>query len=275
MGSDRTDAVAYAQSQGETTALVAGVAHEINNPITYVLANLAELERSVAAVSETLAGYRRELQSFAGGAADSRIADLESKLDECGGVALASELLCDATEGAQRIRDLVRDLLSLARTDERASAPLAIDDVLDQTLRLVGRSLAGRIELVREYRATRPIEGDRTRLGQVFLNLIQNAVDACDAVPDRPHQISLRTRDSRRGVRVEVEDSGPGIEPGVRRSLFAPFFTTKPQGSGTGLGLYISRKIVALHGGKLALVRCAPGSTVFRVDLPAAELAAP
>jgi two-component system NtrC family sensor kinase len=259
-----------AHTQGETTALVAGVAHEINNPITYVLANLAELERSVAAVGETLAGYRRELRGIGGADADSRIADLEAKLDECGGLALAAELVCDASEGAQRIRDLVRDLLSLARTDERANAPLRVDDVLEQTLRLVGRSLAGRIELVREYRATRPIEGDRARLGQVFLNLIQNAIDACDTLPDRQHRISLRTRDLRRGVRVEVEDSGPGITPGVRRSLFAPFFTTKPQGSGTGLGLYISRKIVALHGGKLALACCDAGSTVFRVDLPSA-----
>jgi signal transduction histidine kinase len=255
-----------AHGQAETTALVAGVAHEINNPITYVLANLAELERSVTAVGETLAGYRRELRA-AGPNADGRIADLEAKLDECGGVALAAELVCDASEGAQRIRDLVRDLLSLARSEERASAPLRVDDVLDQTLRLVGRSLAGRIELVRDYRATRPILGDRARLGQVFLNLIQNAIDACDAQPDR-RTGSARTRDSRGGVRVEVEDSGPGIAPGVRRSLFAPFFTTKPQGSGTGLGLYISRKIVALHGGKLALARCEPGRTVFRVDLP-------
>jgi len=259
-----------AHSQGETTALVAGVAHEINNPITYVLANLAELERSIAAVAETLASYRGALRSLAGANADSRIADLEAKLDESGGVALASELVCDASEGAQRIRDLVRDLLSLARTDERASAPLAIDDVLDQTVRLVGRSLTGRIELVREYHATRSIDGDRARLGQVFLNLIQNAIDACDTLPDREHRIHLRTRDSRCGVRIEIEDSGPGIAPSARRSLFAPFFTTKPHGAGTGLGLYISRKIVALHGGKLALARCDAGSTVFRVDLPSA-----
>jgi len=152
------------RGHGETTALVAGVAHEINNPITYVLANLAELERSCSAIDEVLAGYREELKNLHGDRANARIADLERKLDECGGLALAAELLADATEGAQRIRDLVRDLLSLSRAGERSRAPLVVADVLEQTLRLVSRSLTARSELVRDFQATREIEGDRARL---------------------------------------------------------------------------------------------------------------
>jgi two-component system NtrC family sensor kinase len=255
--------------QGETAALVAGVAHEINNPITYVLANLADLEGSCHAISEVLAGYRAELRAVHGERADSRIADLERKLDECGGVPLATELLADATEGAVRIRDLVRELLSLARPGERTRAPLALEDALEQTLRLVSRSIPDRTELVRDFQATRALEGDRARLGQVFLNLLRNAIDACGAAPERAHRIAVRTCDCVLGVRIEIEDDGPGIPDEIAASIFAPFFTTKPQGAGTGLGLYISRRIVAEHGGTLEWLRAGTGGTIFRVELPA------
>ncbi len=253
----------------ETTALVAGVAHEINNPITYVLANLADLERSCSAVGEALAGYRAELRALAGARAETRIADLEAKLDECGGLALATELLADATEGAQRIRDLVRDLLALSRAGERTRAPVAIAEVLEQTLRLVSRSLSSRAVLERDFRATREVDGDRARLGQVFLNLLQNAIDACDSAKGGVHRICVRTRDSARGLCVEIEDSGPGVPESLARKIFAPFFTTKAPGDGTGLGLYISRQIVAEHGGSLELAHAPSGGALFRVELPA------
>jgi signal transduction histidine kinase len=256
-------------TQTETTALVAGVAHEINNPITYVLANLAELERSWGAIAETLAGYRGALRASGDADAESRIADLESKLDDCGGLELATELLSDATEGAQRIRDLVRDLLSLSRAGERATSKLSISDVLEQTLRPVARSLAARAELIRSFEAIGEIEGDRARLGQVFLNLLQNAIDACASAPGRAHRIVVRTRDIAKGVRVEIEDTGPGVSAALASNIFAPFFTTKSQSAGTGLGLYISRRIVAEHGGSLELVQTAGCGAVFRVDLPA------
>jgi two-component system NtrC family sensor kinase len=252
----------------DTAALVAGVAHEINNPITYVLANLAELQRSCGALGDTLSLYRRALREHAGTNAEARISDIESKLEQCGGLELASELLADATEGAQRIRDLVRDLLSLSRSGERATARLAIGDVLEQTLRLVARSLAARAELARDFRATHEIEGDRTRLGQVLLNLLQNAIDACASVPERAHCITVRTRDTSAGVRIEVEDTGPGVPEELSARIFAPFFTTRSQTSGTGLGLYISRRIVAEHGGTLELVQTPGQGALFRVELP-------
>lgn len=259
-----------ANGPGETTALVADVAHEINNPITYVLANLAELGRSCAVITETLDGYRSALRACAGESAESRIADLERKLDECGGLDVASELLGDASEGATRIRDLVRDLLSLSRGSERAIARLSISEVLEQTLRLVARPLGARAELLRDFGARREIEADRTRLGQVFLNLVQNAIDACSDVPERAHRISVRTRDLRAGVCVEVEDTGPGVPAELRERIFAPFVTTRPHGAGTGLGLYISRRIVAEHGGTLELLRSSGSGSVFRVELPEA-----
>ncbi len=246
--------------------LVAGVAHEINNPITYVLGNLKELEQLSGAMRSALQVYRDRLSECLGDAAETEIADIESKIEAAGGVELLDELIEDASEGAVRIRDLVRDLLSLSRGSERSTAPMPIEEVLDSTLRLVSRPLSARAELVREYRASRLIEADRAKLGQVFLNLINNAIDAC---PDGDEsRIVVRTSDTPDGVRVEFEDSGPGIPEAIRPQVFAPFFSTKEPGEGTGIGLYISQRIVDDHGGSIGISESACGGTIIWVELP-------
>jgi two-component system, NtrC family, sensor kinase len=259
----------------ELTTLVAGMAHEINNPITYVLGNLNELAQTCAAMAETLSGYRGELIALGGESARARIHDIEAKLRELGGVALAEELVTDAAEGARRIRDLVRDLLSLSRSPSAQYAPLRIDDVLEQTLRLVSRPAAARAELVRDFAATHTVLGDAQRLGQVFLNLFTNALDACAAVPGRAHSITVRTRDLGRAVRIEVDDTGTGIDAAERARVFAPFVTTKPPGAGTGLGLYVSKRIVAAHRGDIGFEELPGGGTRFWVELPASPPSAP
>ena len=233
-----------------------------------MLGNLRELAGSCAAIAETLAGYRRELRLLAGESAPARIDDLEAKLREAGGLELVDELVSDATDGAARIRDLMHDLLSVSRSAQPVRAPVQLEAVLEQTLRLVARPLATRAELERDFAATRPIQGDAAQLGQVFLNLLTNALDACAAAPERAHRIRVRTRDVARGVRVEVDDSGAGIHPDERARVFAPFFTTKPTGAGTGLGLYLSRRIVREHGGEIGFEPLDPG-TRFWVELPA------
>ncbi|HTO55115.1 MAG TPA: HAMP domain-containing sensor histidine kinase [Myxococcota bacterium] len=256
----------------ELATLVAGMAHEINNPITYVIGNLNELAQTCAAMAETLAGYRRELRAVTGETASARIRDIEGKLGELGGMALAEELLADAAEGARRIRDLVRDLLSLSRSPSPPSAPLRIDDVIEQTLRLISRPAAARAELVRDLSASHTVLGDAQRLGQVFLNLLTNALDACAEAPGRAHTICVRTRDLGRGVRIEIDDTGIGIEPAERGRVFAPFVTTKPPGAGTGLGLYVSRRIVAAHRGDIGFEDLPGGGTRFWVELPASPV---
>jgi signal transduction histidine kinase len=253
----------------ELATLVAGMAHEINNPITYVLGNLNELAQTCAAMAETLSGYRREVTALAGGSAPARIHDIEAKLRELGGVALADELVTDASEGARRIRDLVRDLLSLSRSPYTQYTPLRIDEVLEQTLRLVARPSAARAELVRDFAATHTVLGDAQRLGQVFLNLLTNALDACAAAPGRAHSIRVRTRDLGRAVRIEIDDSGAGVDPAERGRVFAPFVTTKAPGAGTGLGLYVSKRIVAAHRGDIGFEDLPGAGTRFWVELPA------
>ena len=230
----------------DSGTLLAALAHEINNPVSYVLGNLAELARIAEAIRAE-PGYSEKIE----------------------GLELLDELIEDATLGAERIRDLVRDLLALQQSDALRDA-LDVGEALEQTLRLVAARLACRATLHRDQRATRRVLASRTRLGQVFLNLIGNAIDACPAGDAANPRIAVRTRDVPGGVRIEIEDSGPGIPEDMRERLFEPFATSKPPGLGTGLGLYICRRIVHEHGGTIGYQCPESGGTIFRVELPAA-----
>lgn len=239
--------------------LVASVAHEVNNPITYVLGNLAELERVTQAM-------RAALQSYRAGVSERSTEDL--KLDALGGPEVIEELFADTYEGALRIRDLVRDLLNLSRPTERSSALVSVHQILDSTLRLANRQLASAATVERDYSACNWVRGDRAQLGGVFLNLITNAVDACQPPDPERHRIKVSTRDLAEGVEVEIADSGTGIPQQHRERVFSPFFTTKEAGKGTGLGLYISRRIVSELGGELDFRASPSRGTIFSVHLP-------
>ncbi len=242
--------------------LVASVAHEVNNPITYVLGNLGELERLSGAIREAIASYRAHV-----GQASPAIAAAEAKIEQAGGLALLDELFADTYEGAIRIRDLVRDLLNLSRPTEHTTT-LNVHEILDSTLRLASRQIAPVATLEVDYRATQWIYGDRAQLGGLFLNLITNAVQACEPPDPERQRIAVLTRDADTGVEVEFHDTGVGIPEDARDRLFSAFFTTKAPGEGTGLGLYISQQVVQQHGGSLDF-RCAEGGgTIFRVHLP-------
>ncbi len=247
----------------------AAVAHEINNPITYVLGNLAELERLTAAMREVIVSYRELSRSKAQADAADVIASIEAELEQCGGVGLLDELLADTLEGARRIRDLVRDLAAATRGAELHREELDAAQVIDSSLRLAAPHFPRPVEVERDYRATRRLRADRTKLDQVFLNLIGNAADACAESDKRC--IRVRTRDCDGGVAIEIEDTGPGICESTRPQLFTPFFTTKPRGAGTGLGLYISRRIVEEHGGSIGFRCPESGGTIFSVYLPVEE----
>ena len=241
--------------------LVAGVAHEINNPITYVLGNLGDLERLTGAMREAILAYRAQ-------AVPDVIESAETKIFQAGGLEVLEEILSDAQEGAVRIRDLVRDLLQLSRTNEPSSTPVNVHQTLDSSLGLVAKQLATRALLVRDYRATREVAGDRAKLAQVFVNLITNAMHACTPPDPTRHTITVRTQDTDNGIELQVEDSGEGIPEEIQHQVFTPFFTTKDVGEGTGLGLYISRRIVEQHGGSISFRCKPPGGTLFSVRLP-------
>jgi signal transduction histidine kinase len=248
--------------------LVAIVAHEIHNPITYVLAGLNALRELLGPLDHTLESYRSLVLRELGESGEAEIANTEAKLEEAGGIDDLVELVADTLEGADRIRGLVRDLLTLSRSAGASTGPIDPNEVIAATVRLVSRRVRARAQLEQELAATRWVEGNAARLGQVFLNLLTNAIDACEPPDPARHRIAVRTRDTANGVRIEIHDTGGGVPSGAGRRIFDPYYTRKGAGKGTGLGLYLCRRIVEDHGGTIGYRRRPGGGTVFIEVLP-------
>ena len=227
--------------------LAAGVAHELNNPLSFILGN-----------SEWAIGRLRQ-----GGDGDS----LEEVIHALG----------DVVQGAHRMRVIVSDLRSAAR-DETATdtlAPVDLRRVVDFATQLTRAELRPRARLVVDTQRVPPVLGSETRLGQVLVNLLVNAAHAMpeDVAGRNEIRVRLRTEQGRR-VAISVSDNGCGIPAAARPHLFEPFFTTKPVGEGTGLGLWVCHGIVAAHGGEIEVESAVGEGTTFHVLLPAQEPAA-
>jgi signal transduction histidine kinase len=244
--------------------LAVGVAHEINNPLAYVLLNLGY-------VSEELP----KLLSLISQPSDSVPDDVEAEFrSPAPSHSRAREVLLaldHAREGAERIRNTVRSLQTFSRPENEVRGPLQIAQLLDATLPMVANEIRHRARLVKEYDQVPDVVANEARLGQVFLNLLLNAVQALpeDHAETNEIQLLLRSPAPDRVV-VEVRDNGVGIPPQIRGRIFEPFFTTKPVGIGTGLGLTICHGIVTSLGGSLTFESEVGKGSTFRVELMAA-----
>jgi PAS domain S-box-containing protein len=219
--------------------LAAGVAHEINNPLAYVLGNIEIVERELAPYEAQMNGAR--------------------------------QALAIAREGVGRIRTIVRDLLKLSRADERGLGPVDVHPILDSTLALAARAIAARARVVRDYHPIPPANADGARLGQVFMNLIVNALEAMGGTPPEANELRIRTSQAASGaVVIEFTDTGGGIPAALVARIFDPFFTTKPAGRGTGLGLAICQRIVSELKGEITVESEVGRGTTFRIVLPSA-----
>jgi PAS domain S-box-containing protein len=236
--------------------LAAGVGHEINNPLAYIMANLGF-------AGDELGRVQRALESRRG--IDPSMTALVDALSE---VVLA---LGEADDGARRIRDIARDLRTYARADDDEPQLVDVREAADSALRMAAPELRQRARVIREYGEVPSIVSSRSRVGQVLLNLLVNAAHAIgDGRPDA-NEITVRIRSEGPSVVIDVCDTGCGIAAEHLDRLFTPFFTTKPVGRGTGLGLSISRRIVRALGGDIH-VQSEPGrGTTMTVVLPAAH----
>jgi PAS domain S-box-containing protein len=222
--------------------LAAGVAHEINNPLMVLSANL-------------------ELLSAGHGQKDA----LETPTDS----ETRAQVLADMAEASRRIRDVVRDLSLLAAPGTRESHSIDVRRVLDSSLRMAKNEMRHRARVVCELAGAPFVWGVESRLGQVFLNLLVNAAHAIPIGNAEENRIRVSLRTGGEGeVVIMVEDTGVGMSKAIRDRLFTPFFTTKPVGSGTGLGLTICRGIVTSMGGSIQIDSEPGRGTLVRVTLP-------
>ncbi|MFL5293420.1 MAG: PAS domain S-box protein [Myxococcales bacterium] len=226
--------------------LSAGVAHEINNPLAYVIASLD-------LVAE-------------------RLPDLCAGLRE-GGQFLEQQI-ARAREGSERVRKIVRDLKSFSRVDEETVTVTDLVKSLNTSLTLVFNEIKHRARLVKDFDRLPPVRANEARLGQVFINLFVNAAQAMPEGDIEHNELRVVGRtDALGNAVVEIHDTGCGIPPDHLDRIFEPFFTTKPVGEGTGLGLAICHGIVTSLGGTLSVQHTEVGKgTVFRVVLPAAKM---
>jgi PAS domain S-box-containing protein len=226
--------------------LAAGVAHEINNPLAAVVANLE------------LAGD--SLQKLL------TRPDMPAELGEI------ARMLGEANEASARVRRIVTDLRVFARAEADTMSAVDIHQVLESVLRMAKNEIWKRAKVVRDYGDVRYVEGNESRLSQVFLNLVMNAVQALpEGHPDR-NEIRIRTRPDPTGrVVVSVSDTGEGIPPEAMKRLFVPFFTTKRVGIGTGLGLSICQRLVTGCGGEIRAESHPNDGAAFHVTLRAAQ----
>jgi signal transduction histidine kinase len=241
--------------------LAAGVAHEVNGPLGYTIANMGYALDELGTLERELVAADQEGRS----ALAARLALARASVQRI------VDALREARQGGDRVRHIVRDLKTFATADDTPVGPVDVRRVLESSINMAYNEIRHRARLVKDYFPTPFVRGSEARLGQVFLNLLVNAAHAIGEGDVEHHSIRIVTRTDDKGrCVVEVSDTGHGIAPDDLRRIFDPFFTTKP-GSGTGLGLSICQNIVATVRGEIAVESVVGKGSTFRVTIPAAE----
>lgn len=230
--------------------LSASVAHEINNPLTYMLP-----------CCSYIAGALEQLSTELAQSSDEGVQKL---------LPLAEQISDDLTilrTGLHRIATIASDLRAFTRAGDEPPEAVDLSGVVHSVLQLIGKEVSVRTNLVLELNATAPVLGNASRLIQVVLNLVTNAMQSLGDLPRAASQLTIRTQDLDGQVVLDVADSGQGVPFEERERIFEPFVTSKRAGEGTGLGLYVSRNIVQQHGGTLTVHDSDDGGALFRLRL--------
>ena len=224
--------------------LVAGIAHEINNPLAFVLNNLFIVESGLDGLGPEVEPHLSELSLI-------KFRKVRARLEEM-------------TEGLGRVKELVLDLRTFSRLDEGEFKTVDVIETIDSVLLLLKHRMSNRIQVEKHYGPERKLYCYAGRLNQVVMNLISNAVDAIEETGE----IVITTSQTTQAFLISVRDTGTGIPEAIRNKIFDPFFTTKPVGQGTGLGLAISYGIVHDHGGSIEVESAEGVGTEFIVKIP-------
>jgi PAS domain S-box-containing protein len=240
--------LAQAERLASVGTLAAGIAHEVNNPLAYVLLNLEGVVRHAKTASAAVTDREEAARVLA----------------------RLMQNATDALEGAERVQTIVRDLTTFSRVTEEEKRLVAVNEAIVVALKMADHEIKYRARLSRELGDLDPVLGNDGRLSQVFLNLLLNAARAIEE--GRPEQNEVRVRSWMEGedVLVEVADTGHGVAPEHLHRLFEPFFSTRAPGAGAGLGLSICHNVVHDHGGRIDVTSTVGVGTRFVVRLPRA-----
>ena len=224
--------------------LVAGIAHEINNPIAFIDNNCYLIKEKLEALAE---------------GCDAFLSPAHKKIIQSG-----RERLSEARMGLERVKELVSKLRTFSRLDEGEFKTINVHESIDSVLLLL-QHRNRRIMIDKQFTSDPMLNCAPGQLNQVLMNILANAMDA---IGDQPGKITIRTYVKEGWYCISVRDSGPGVPASIRSRLFQPFFTTKPVGSGTGLGLAISHSIIRAHRGQIEVVSPDGGGAEFRIRIP-------
>jgi len=253
-----------AEKMASLGQLTAGVAHEINNPINFVSANVDPLKQDMADIIGVLRRYEEVVKEkklealFVDVRAYQKEAGIEMSIEE------VKNLLKGIEDGARRTAEIVKGLRNFSRMDQNIFKKADINEGIDSTLTLLHSSYKNRVEIVRDYGTLPEIECFPGQLNQVFLNILSNAVQA---IPEQG-TIVIKTWEAGDKVKISFKDNGTGMSDEVRKKIYDPFFTTKDVGKGNGLGMYISYGIVEKHRGKIEVFSTLGKGTEFIITLP-------
>ncbi|WP_350608134.1 sensor histidine kinase [Pseudoalteromonas sp. MER144-MNA-CIBAN-0113] len=241
--------------------MAAGVAHEINNPLSYIVSNIQNLAYNLEQFSHLINALKAEKaiaqQTLADTLQHYQFDELQTD---------SSDIIAEMTEGADRVKEIVQGLRQFAHPDQTQIGDIDITELIDNTLRVAWNEIKYNANVEKHY-DTEPviITGRSTQLSQVFLNLFFNAAQA---ICDKVGVISITTKADKKNAYITIADNGSGIDEDKLNKIFDPFYTTKPIGQGTGLGLAISKAIIEQHSGQIRVESQLNQGTVFYITLP-------
>jgi len=246
--------------------LVAGIAHEINNPVTFISAGVDSLRTNLDEVRQVLDIYHRVTPENSKEKLKEIVA-LKERIDYKQAIREINKLIDSIKNGTERTTQIVNGLRTFSRLDEDVLKFADIHEGLDSTLILLRNKYKNRIEIIKEYADLPQLECYPGQLNQVFMNILSNAIDAIE----EKGKITITTSRANGFIRISIKDTGKGIPEHLRAKIFDPFFTTKEVGQGTGLGLSISHGIIEKHKGSIKVKSAIRKGSEFIISLPAKQ----
>lgn len=244
--------------------LVAGVAHEINNPVNFIHGNIVYVQSYIQDLLGLVQKYQQHYPNPVSDIqAEIEVVDLNFLYEDL------PKILSSMQMGGDRIRKIVSSLRNFSRLDEAGMKAVDLHEGIENTLVILNHRIKQDVEIIRQYEKLPLVECYPAQLNQVFMNILVNALDAMQSHDVEASQIVIRTEViSDHRISVAIRDNGPGIPPDIKNRIFDPFFTTKPVGLGTGLGLGICYQIVEKHQGKIQVSSSIGQGTEFVITLP-------